>query len=276
MKTLRMNRRSCLGLGLSGLVASVPAITPVRGSLPPVGPAPARDDGLVALVIGNSAYASRPLRHAVNDARSVSASLADLGYQLVQRENAALDDMLGAMKSFWLKSRDARVRVVYFAGHGVVHEGRNYLLPVNAAIGAAADVSRMAARLDEILDKLAEAERGVNVIILDACRTSLSASAGSRFVPSGLEPVLAPRGTVVAFSTAPGAVAFDGNNGNSPYSRHLATQLRVPGQPIELMFKRVRQAVADETANRQIPWESSSLTGDFCFRKSPKGMCPSP
>jgi len=268
----RIDRRRCLGLGLAGLAWPVVAQPGKSAELAPGG------ERRVALVIGNSAYASRPLRHAVNDARAVAASLGELGYELVTRENASLDGLLSAMKSFWLKSRDANVRVLYFAGHGVVHEGRNYLLPVDATIASADDVSRMAAKLDEIIDKLAELSQGVNVVILDACRTSLSASAGSRALPSGLEPVLAPRGTVVAFSTAPGAVAYDGSGGNSPYSpysRHLSAQLRVPGQSIEQMFKRVRRAVANETSNQQIPWENSSLTGDFCFQNGPKGTCPS-
>jgi uncharacterized caspase-like protein len=270
---ISVNRRRCLGL--AGMISSLALPQLLQANEYRGDPTAVQTDNRVALVIGNSRYGRRPLRHAVNDARAVAASLAGLGYQLVTREDATLESMLTAMKSFWLMSREASVRVIYFAGHGVVHEGRNYLLPINAAIGSAADVSRMAARLDEIVNKLAEMNRGVNVIILDACRTSLSSSAGSRMIPVGLEPVIAPRGTVVAFSTSPGEVAYDGNNGNSPYSRHLSEQLRVPGLPIEQMFKRVRQAVAQETANQQIPWENSSLTGDFCFQKGPNGLCPS-
>lgn len=268
-------RRAVLALGLSAMAGANAA---------PPGPGPAAGstaDNRVALVIGNGAYPARPLRNALGDARAVAASLEGLGYQLTALENATLASMLGAMKAFWLKSRDADSRVIYFAGHGVVHDGRNFLLPVDAAIEKASDVARMAARLDDIIEKLSEAERGVNVLILDACRTSLSASSGSRFIASGLEPVAAPKGTVVAFSTSPGAVAYDGGGASggsgaagSPYSRHLTAQLGVPGQPIEQMFKRVRAAVSNETANRQVPWENSSLTGDFCFRRSPSGLCP--
>jgi uncharacterized caspase-like protein len=276
IRPVSSNRRLVLAMGLSSLVVPVAAQPALRTARPEGDPPPARRGvNRMALVIGNSAYSVRPLRYAVNDARTVAASLADLGYELITRENASLDSMLSAMKSFWLKSREADVRVIYFAGHGVVHEGKNYLLPVNAAIDGAVDVPRMAAKLDDVIDKLTETDKGVNVIILDACRTSLSMAASSRFLPTGMEPVLAPRGTVVAFSTAPGSVAYDGKNGNSPYSRHLSAQLRIPGQPIEQMFKRVRQAVAEETANRQIPWENSSLTGDFCFQTGPKGLCPS-
>ena len=84
--------------------------------------------------------------------------------------------------------------------------------------------------------------------------------------PGGLARVDAPLGSMVAFSTAPGGVALD-NQGdeNSLYTRHLLSALQTPGLPVELLFKQVRLAVARDTARVQVPWESSSLTGDFCF-----------
>jgi uncharacterized caspase-like protein len=230
----------------------------------------------VALVIGNANYPKRPLLNPVKDARAVATSLGGLGYEVIAREDADLGSMIDAMKTFWLKSRDADARVVFYAGHGVVHEGRNYLLPVNAEIKNAADVSSQAADMNaNILDKLAEADRGVSIVIVDACRTPPWSGGTARAMPTGLDPVVAPRGTLVAFSTAPGAPALDGNSGNSPYSRHLIEQLKVPGQSIERMFKRVREAVMVDTANQQVSWESNSLIGkDFCFRNGPTGLCP--
>jgi uncharacterized caspase-like protein len=257
---MRLHRRHCLALGLMGLARS-PYVQ-------------AQSVKRMALVIGSAAYPKLALRHAVKDARAMAASLGDLGYQITTLENASLVSLLEAMKNFWLNSRSADARVVFYAGHAVVHEGRNYLLPVDAQINEAQDVPRMAAKLDDFTDKLSQAQQGVNVVILDACRTSINTSLGARAVPSGLEQMLAPRGTLVAFSTAPGAMALDGNEGNSPYSRHLIAQLKVPGQPIEQMFKRVRDAVAKETADQQIPWENSSLRGDFCLRNGPTGLCP--
>ena len=84
--------------------------------------------------------------------------------------------------------------------------------------------------------------------------------------PGGLARVDAPLGSMVAFSTAPGGVALD-NQGdeNSLYTRHLLSALQTPGLPVELLFKQVRLAVARDTARVQVPWVSSSLTGDFCF-----------
>ena len=269
-------RRHLLTLGLAA--AAMPALAQigVRGPLLRVAqrtPGEVR----VALVIGNSDYTLRPLRNAASDARSVAASLQDLGYQLVLRENATLPMMIDAMKSFWMKSRDADVRVVYFSGHGLQYHGHNYLLPVDAMIDRESDVPRKAASLDEMIDKISEAGRGVNIVILDACRTPPVTLPKTRSIGNaGLAQVLAPQGTLVAFSTAPGAVAYDGTDGASPYTRNLIAQLRVPGQPVEQMYKRVRTAVARETGERQMPWESSSLTGDFCFRDGPSGRCPAP
>jgi carboxyl-terminal processing protease len=60
---------------------------------------------------------------------------------------------------------------------------------------------------------------------------------------------------------------------NSLYTKHLIATMQAPGLPVELLFKQVRLAVARETGRVQVPWESSSLTGDFCFRRSPDGTC---
>jgi uncharacterized caspase-like protein len=72
-------------------------------------------------------------------------------------------------------------------------------------------------------------------------------------------------GTLLSFSTAPGAEAEDGSGANSPYTTALLKAGREPGIPIEEAFKRVRLAVNLATEGRQTPWESSSLVSDFRF-----------
>jgi uncharacterized caspase-like protein len=91
--------------------------------------------------------------------------------------------------------------------------------------------------------------------------------------PSGLARVATPQGTLVAFSTSPGFVAMDGANAtNSVYTQQLLANIGTPGVPIELLFKRVRMAVAAQTKRMQIPWENSSIMGEFCF-KTVRGRC---
>jgi uncharacterized caspase-like protein len=240
----------------------------------------AADDSKIALVIGNSDYRVKPLRNAVSDARSVAGALRDVGFSMVVRENASQASMIDAMKEFWLRSRRSEARVLYFSGHGLQHKGRNFLVPVDMVIENEDEVPRRAAAVDEVVDKLNENGRGVNVIILDACRTPPVAGStrtrslnGTRAISGGLAQVSAPQGTIIAFATSPGAVAFDGTEGSSPYTRHLVEQLRTPGQPVEQLFKRVRIGVARDTGNKQVPWESSSLMGDFCFSPDSTGRC---
>lgn len=237
----------------------------------------------VALVIGNGAYDQLPLRNPVSDARAMATSLKDLGFEVMTRENANLGGTLDAMREFLAKSKDAKVRLFYFAGHGAQFKGRNYLIPTDVALQEEGELPRKSADATELVERLGRLSEGVNLVILDACRNqpfpvgtrtrNPLGGLATRSLAPGLAQLGAPRGTLVAFSTAPGSVALDGPSGNSPYTRHLVETMRVPGLPVEQVFKRVRQAVAEETGRAQIPWESSSLLGDYCFRSGPGGAC---
>lgn len=238
-----------------------------------------------ALVIGNAAYRVGALKNPVNDAQAVAASLRSLGFEVTQRENTTLAELLDALRRFSTASREAQVRVVFYAGHGVQVKGRNYLLPVDTEIRAEDEVPTKSADLTEFLDRLGAIKQGMNVVILDACRNNpfsggeIVGPDGRRLkfrgaTPSGLAAVDAPLGTMVAFSTGPNGIALDNpKEKNSLYTKHLLEHLPSPGLPVELLFKRVRLAVAKETGHMQVPWESSNLTADFCFRASAGGSC---
>ncbi|HVL56747.1 MAG TPA: caspase family protein [Burkholderiaceae bacterium] len=245
----------------------------------------AANDGRSALVIGNAAYRLAPLPNPVNDARLVGRTLRDIGFSVQLRENLQRAQMLSAMRDWIIAAGAATSRIFYFAGHGAQFRGRNYLLPVDAELAAEEEIVAKGIDLSELVDRLARFERGVNLVVLDACRNPPTAllvpgrrtrSVGTPLAP-GLAPALAPKGTVVAFSTSPGAVAADGPPGsNSVYTRNLALHMRTPGLPVEMLFKRVRTAVAQETRSSQIPWETSSLIGDFCLLPNVAGQCAPP
>jgi uncharacterized caspase-like protein len=268
-------RRLCAAAALASL-AGVPA----RAAVP--------DDRQVALVIGNAGYRVGVLKNPVNDARAIAGALRGLGFDVTLRENTTLRDMIEAFRQFSVDARAARARVIFYAGHGVQVKGRNYLLPVDTEIRAEDEVPAKSADLNELLERLGALPQGINVVILDACRNNPFSGAevlgpdGRRLkfrgaTPAGLARVEAPLGSMVAFSTAPGGVALDNpGDRNSLYTKHLLEQMRAPGLPVELLFKQVRLAVARETGRVQVPWESSSLTGDFCFRLSPQGTCSVP
>ena len=234
----------------------------------------------VALVIGNADYPVHRLKNPINDARSMADALRELGFNVDQRENIDQNEMIEAMKDFWLKGRTANARVFYFAGHGLQYQGENHLLPIDAVLKAEEDIPLKAPSVKYMMDKLKTISTGVNIIILDACRSTpflktRSINSPNRSSDNGLAHVVAPKGTLIAFSTAPGAVAYDGTEENSIYTRRLVAHLKVPGLPIEQLFKRVRIDVVQSTKEKQIPWESSSLLGDFCFRIGRAGQCPS-
>lgn len=239
----------------------------------------------VALVVGNSAYRHQPLKNPVNDARAVSSALQQLGFQVLLRENTSLRELISALQQFSIDARQSSVRIVFYAGHGMQVRGRNYLIPVDAQIATVDDVPRVSADVGDLLERLGDSRNGMNIVILDACRNNPfnnqpGVDADGRRIQTrgiadvGLARVDAPNGTLIAYSTAPGTVAID-NSGesNSVYTKHLLANLAVPGQSIEQLFKRVRIAVARETQQLQVPWEASSLVGEFCFTTGPTQKC---
>lgn len=268
---LRQRRRLLLaGLGLtafpllSPLVWGQPKADSVRRS---------------ALVIGNATYAFGKLRNPVNDARAVSATLQEMGFDVTRAEDADLPHMLEAMKEFVARSQDSDVRLLFYAGHGIQAKGKNYLVPVDATLIEEDKLDAQMVSVIELIDKLSALKNGVNIVILDACRTGVAANVrkrgavAGRSLAAGLAQMNAPRGTLIAFSTAPGSVALDGKTDNSAYTKHLVDNMRLPGLPVEQLFKRVRISVAEDTKQSQIPWESSSLMGDFCFLSDKAGAC---
>jgi uncharacterized caspase-like protein len=242
-------------------------------------------DRRVALVIGNGAYRSAPLKNPVGDARAVSASLRQLGYDVTLRENTALRDLIESLREFSVRASSASVRMLFYAGHGIQARGRNYLLPVDVEPTGEDEVAAKCADIGEFIDRLSALKSGLNVVVLDACRVNpfidgvIVGPDGRRLkfrgvTAAGLAPLDAPVGTLVAFSTAPNGVALDGAKGDhSVYAKHLLAHIQSPGLPVEQLFKRVRIAVAEETQRVQVPWESSSLTTDFCFRNDARGRC---
>ena len=115
-----------------------------------------------------------------------------------------------------------------------------------------------------VLKQMEFAGNRMNFIILDACRNN-PLTRSFRSAARGLARMDAPSGSLVAYSTGPGEVALDGEGLNSPYTAALAREMQAPGVPVEQMFKQVRLAVMAQTEDEQVPWESSSLTGDFFF-----------
>ena len=221
----------------------------------------------VALVIGNGAYKTGPLKNPANDARDMAAALKSVGFEVILRENAGLRAMNEAIDQFWASLKKGGVGLFFFAGHGLQVAGENYLVPVDARVALEKDVQYECVNAGKVLGRMEDAGNGLNIVILDACRNNPFARS-FRSDTRGLAKMDAPTGSLVAFATAPGDVAADGTGKNGLYTSHLLRVLRSPGLKIEDVLKQVRIGVAGESAQmgkRQTPWESSSLMGDFYF-----------
>ncbi|MHC1702028.1 MAG: caspase domain-containing protein [Humidesulfovibrio sp.] len=222
----------------------------------------------VALVIGNGAYRQGPLKNPANDARDMAAALKSVGFEVILRENAGLRQMNEAIDQFWGSLKKGGVGLFFFAGHGLQVSGENYLVPVDAKIALEKDVQYECVNAGKVLGRMEDAGNGLNIVILDACRNNPFARS-FRSDSRGLAKMDAPSGSLVAFATAPGDIAADGEGKNGLYTSHLLRHLRSPGLTIENVLKQTRIGVAADSAKmgkRQTPWESSSLMGDFYFR----------
>lgn len=225
---------------------------------------PAAAADRVALLIGNNNYAAAPLRNAVNDARDLGAALKELGFTIIVKENATRREMIEAIREFGTALDGASTALFFYAGHAMQFKDRNYLIPIDAAMGSEEDITFFAVEVGQIFDRMDRAKTRFNFLVLDACRDNPFASS-FKVSSSGLAQMSSPSGTLIGYATAPGSVAADGYGRNGMYTHHILQNIRVPDLPVEIMFKRVREGVERETKRQQTPWDSSSLKGDFAF-----------
>lgn len=231
---------------------------------------PASTGGRVALVIGNAAYKHTiPLENTLNDAAVMADALKSLGFELVggkaqtDLDKTGLDNVI---RKFGEAMRGKSVAFLYYSGHGVQVDGRNYLIPTTANVAARTDVKYELVNVDNVLDDMNASGTRVNIIVLDACRNNPFGDKGLRGMGSGLASMDAPSGTLVAYATGPGKTASDGSGKNSPYTESLARIIREPGLDIEDVFREVGKDVQMKTAGVQIPWKMDSLTEKFYFK----------
>jgi len=211
-------------------------------------------DKRVALVIGNSEYASAGvLRNPLNDAQAVSKSLQSLGFEVTTITNADQKKMERSIGEFGKKLKQNKgVGFFYYAGHGMQFDGENYLLPTDIDPSTEEDVRYDAVPLGKLMNQLRDADNGLNMVVLDACRNNPFARS-FRSSSRGLAQVTAPAGTFISYATAPGDVAADGNGENGLFTAKLLKHMRTPGLKLEDVFKAVRIDVQLESRDQQVP-----------------------
>jgi uncharacterized caspase-like protein len=228
----------------------------------------------VALVIGNGAYQDAPaLANPPNDARAVAVSLRRLGFDVMEGIDLNRSGMEDALLAFAREAEAADDALVFYAGHGIQVDGRNYLLPIDVRLNDVRDLRRYLTA-DQVISDAAGAQRFA-LVILDACRDnpfvrSLAQRRGRQAVAVGrglAKPSFAPPNTLIAYATAADEVAADavtagdGITPHSPFTAALLRYLEEPGLEVGLLFRRVRDAVVDVTLGQQVPFTYGSLGG---------------
>lgn len=232
-----------------------------------------------ALVFGNAAYTApdQALKNSVSDARLMARTLRELRFDVRLREDVDRRSMLAAFQEFSESLRKTKgIGFLYFAGHGLQVNGRNYIVPIGAHLVRDVDAQKNALDVDTLLQGLRDTGARVNIIVLDACRNNPLLATGRSINGGKVQPGLAamrpPEGALVAFATEPGRLASDGKDaGNGLYTRHLARWIKEPNITLEQVFKRTREAVQAESQGEQIPTEYSLLTGADLFMASSPG-----
>jgi len=226
----------------------------------------------LALVVGNGEYQhGGKLPNPVNDVRAMAISLRSLGFEVMKFENVTQTQLKQAINSFGLKLKDFEVGLFYYAGHGIQNKGRNYMIPVEADLLAEEQVEFDCVAADRVLAFMEAASTKVNMIIMDACRNNPFERSWHRSgAGNGLAVMDAPTGTLIAYATAPGKVASDGASSNGLYTSSLLKYMNDPALNIEQVFKKVRTEVTEKSLGAQVPWETTSLTGDDFFLNTKK------
>jgi len=226
----------------------------------------------VALVVGVSGYKYVPrLGNPTNDALDISNAFYRLGFQvqtLIDPDRNGLED---AIRKLGRDAEGADAGVFYYSGHALEVNGQNLLVPASANIRSERDLRFETVDLDSVLDSVSGRSK-VSLLILDSCRDNpfIKQLAGSSRAVSlrGMGPVDATVGTLIAFSTAPGKTASDGDNRNSPFTQALLHNIERPGIEVRRLLGDVRREVRLATGGTQIPWENSALEGEFFFKPS--------
>ena len=235
---------------------------------------PSHAETRVALIIGNSAYASVPaLPNPARDAAAIAETLRSTGFQTVTlTSDLGRSAIIAALNKFSDAAERADWALVYYAGHGIEVGGVNYLVPVDARLRSDRDIGDEAVPLDRVLEAI-EPARKLRIVILDACRDNpflgaMRRTLATRSVGQGLARIEPEGGTLIAFAAKHGQTALDGEGQHGPFVSALVRRIATPGLEINKLFRLVHDDVLTATGRRQEPYVYGSLSGDDFFFRS--------
>jgi uncharacterized caspase-like protein len=225
----------------------------------------------LALIIGNGHYpdASTPLNQPINDARALTATLRQSGFDVDVVEDASKDDMQRAVGRLKSRIKPDSVVMLFFGGYAIQAGRESYMIPVDARIWKEGDIKREGVSVESVLDAVKEKGARAKLVVLDASRRN-PYERRFRSFSHGLAPIAAPDNALILTSATPGKVADDSKGQNSvlvsELLNNLATNQGAGG--IEGVFNKTRVAISRASEGDQVPTVSSSLLEDVQFNEA--------
>jgi uncharacterized caspase-like protein len=218
----------------------------------------------LALVIGNGHYpdASAPLNQPINDARALTATLRQSGFDVDVVEDASKDDMQRAIGRLKSKVRPESVVMLFFGGYGIQAGRESYMIPVDARIWKEGDIRREGVSVESVLETIKEKGARAKLVVIDASRRN-PYERRFRSYSHGLAPISAPDNALILTSATPGKVADDSKGQNSVLVSELLNNLGKEGAGVESVFNKTRVAISRASDGEQVPSVSSSLTDEI-------------
>jgi len=220
-----------------------------------------------ALIMGNSDYiVYETLGSPKTDVENMSAALTALGFEVKPYTNLTLDDMLLKIDSFVDYITGAEIAIIYYSGHGVELNNKNYLVPIDANLTNQSQTHKLLSLDNQLITKIGESTAKVKIVLLDACRDTPK---GLKSVKSGSnlgfgDVTYSFEEFFIGFATAPGKVAIDnGKDKLSPYTDAIIKFIGEKGLTLDQVFNRVTNHVKSQTGGFQSPWKNVSMSQDI-------------
>lgn len=212
----------------------------------------------LAYLIGNADYNNDSLTNPINDVYTMKEKLEKCGFRVETYKNLYTSNFKDVIYEFKNTINEYDTGLFYFAGHGFEFNGRNYLVPCDCKeLDDAIDITNL-------IKIMSTKKDFTSIVILDCCRTDIAKSRNN--IPAKeLSRFEFNQGVFISFATSPNSSASDGIGKNGLFTEVLSKHLLEEGLKIEELFKKVRKEVIEKSNFRQVPWEHSSLVGDFYF-----------
>ncbi len=234
----------------------------------------------VGIVIGNTHYKSSPLVNPRNDAIAMAKFMRTHGFEVSEFLDLPSGQIPQLKEVIRSKVDSNTTFVLFYAGHGMQVEGRNYLPSPDASLQSLRTLTAGSIALDELLGTLQAAKPRASIVILDACRDNpFAGEALSKEAPKGLARAVAPPGTVIFYATRPGSTASDGTGANGLFTEHLLREVKNTSLPLELVFRRVSNSVYKASRGEQEPWVEGVIREEIvlaAYTPPPATSTPTP